>query len=298
MTNASRNKNIKYNNIITLSGLTKKFGRKVVLSDVNLQINQGDSIAFVGRNGCGKSTILKIIAGVLPFEKGKVTYNGKLKFGYVPERFPAMSLTVRDYISQIGRIAGLRKEDIDKRSTELFKALFMFDMVETPIRYLSKGTIQKVAVIQAFLSTPDILLLDEPVSGQDMASQRVFIEMVNKLNREHGVTILSSCHEDYMIKAIAQSVYEIADGKLHEIKQPQKADNNSLCKLLFVYAPVHRKNESYIIPLTVRDASVKLEQLEGQEIAVYVSPSNSDSIIREMLLNDFKLRGLNDERII
>lgn len=298
MKNKSKNNKMEYKNIITISGLTKKFGRKIVLSNVSFQINRGDSIAFVGHNGCGKSTILKIIAGILPFEKGKVTHNGKLKFGYVPERFPVMSLTVRDYIHQIGSIEGLRKESVDKRSMELFEALFMRDMIETPIRYLSKGTIQKVAVIQALLTTPDILILDEPVSGQDMASQRVFIEMVNSLNHEHGVTILSSLHENYMIKAIAKSVYEIIEGKLHAIEQTTKSDIDNLYRLLFAYKSVHGKNEKFTIPQTVIDTSVKLEQLEGQEVAVYVTISNSDWVIREMLNNNFELRGLNNERIL
>lgn len=297
MKNKSKNNKMEYKNIITISELTKKFGRKIVLSNVSFQINRGDSIAFVGHNGCGKSTILKIIAGILPFEKGKVTHNRKLKFGYVPERFPVMSLTVRDYIHQIGSIEGLRKESVDKRSMELFEALFMRDMVETPICYLSKGTIQKVAVIQALLTTPDILILDEPVSGQDMASQRVFIEMVNSLNREHGVTILSSLHENYMIKAITKSVYEIIEGKLHTIEQTTKSDIDNLYRLLFAYKSVNGKNEKFTIPQTVIDTSVKLEQLEGQEIAVYVTISNSDWVIREMLNNDFELRGLNNERI-
>ena len=210
--------------IITISDLTKKFGRKVVLSDISLEINRGDSIAFIGRNGCGKSTLLKIVAGLMPFEKGKVTYSKKLQFAYVPERFPAMNLVARNYIRQIGRIAGLQMNDVEKRSRQLFQALFMQDMVDTPIRYLSKGTMQKIAVVQAFLTTPDVLLLDEPISGQDMASQQIFIEMVNELNREYGVAILCSCHEDYMVKAIAKSVYEIEEGQLYPVAQGPKPE--------------------------------------------------------------------------
>ena len=286
-----------HSNIIIVSELTKKFGRKIVLSDVSLKIKRGDSIAFIGRNGCGKSTLLKIIAGLLPFEKGRVTHSGKLRFGYVPERFPAMNLTARDYISRIGGVTGLQKADADKRSKQLFEALFLQDMLETPIRYLSKGTIQKVAVVQAFLTTPDVLLLDEPISGQDMASQRAFIEMVNSLNREHGVAVLCSCHEDYMVKAIARSVYEIADGKLHQAEQEEGPDINNLCRLLFVKKAGCETGDSLAISQSVRDASVKLEQLEAREVAVYVMSSASDSVIREMLHDNFELRGLNDERL-
>jgi len=285
----------KRSNIITISGLTKRYGRRVILSDICLQINRGDSIAFVGRNGCGKSTLLKIIAGVLPFEKGTVTHNGKLRFGYVPERFPSMSLTAKDYINQIAAITGLRKGDAEKKSTQLFKALFMQDMIETPIRYLSKGTIQKVAVVQAFLTVPDVLLLDEPVSGQDVASQREFIGMVNSLNREHGVTILCSCHEDYMIKAISHSVHEIVGGQLHNVELPAKCEINNLNRFLFEYK---LGNVSYTIPQSVLGTAVKIEELEEREVVIYVTAQESNEILYEMLKNNFDLKGLNNERIL
>jgi len=287
MTNLQEHKNI-----ITISELTKKFGRKTVLSDIKLEINRGDSIAFVGRNGSGKSTLLKIIAGLLPFEKGKVIHNGKLKFAYVPERFPAMNLTARDYISQIGMISGLQKEDVNKRGNQLFEALFMQDMIETPIRYLSKGTIQKMAVVQAFLTTPDVLLLDEPISGQDMASQRVFIEMVNTLNRVHGVTILCSCHEDYMVQAIARIVYEIVGGKLHQTEHAEKLEIDDICRLLFT-----KPGGEITISEPIRNAAVKIELLEGREVAVYIKSSDSNNIIRQMLHDNFELRGVNNARI-
>lgn len=279
--------------MISISKLTKKYGRKIVLNDINLEINRGDSIAFIGRNGCGKSTLLKIIAGLLPFEKGKVTHNKKLKFGYVPERFPAMNLTARDYVRHIGMIQGLQKDDLDARSKELFEGLFIHDMVETPIRYLSKGTIQKVAVVQAFLTTPDVLLLDEPISGQDMASQQVFIEMVNRLNREYGVTILCSCHEDYMVKAISHSAYEIVGGNLCQVEQIKKLEIGNVHKLLFV----KNQRDEITVPQDVSDLAIKYELLEGREVAIYATSSNSDRVIRQMLHDNFELRGLNNERL-
>jgi len=280
--------------IIKISGMTKKFGRKVILSDINLTISRGDSIAFIGRNGCGKSTLLKISAGLMPFEEGEVTHNGKLKFGYVPERFPAMNLPAQDYISHIGRIAGLQKEEIDERSKQLYESLFMQDMVETPVCYLSKGTIQKLAVVQAFLTIPDVLLLDEPISGQDMASQQAFIEMVNILNRKHDVTILCSCHEDYMVKAISNAVYEIKGGKLNEVEMLNKMENEKFYQLVFVRKYV--TGDKITVPESVQKASIKVEA-QGREITVYVTAAESDTVMREMLNDNFELKGLNSERI-
>jgi len=215
--------------MITISNLTKSFGRRKVLNSISLQIGKGDSIAFVGRNGSGKSTLLKIIAGLYPFENGSVTYSRKLKFAYVPERFPAMNLTARDYISQIGLISGLEKEETVAKSSELFSALYMQDMIETPIRYLSKGTMQKMAVVQAFLTTPDVLLLDEPISGQDAKSQQAFMQIVNELNGKYGVTVLCSCHEEYMVQAIAKTAYEIVDGGLVAVEIATATEPDHIC---------------------------------------------------------------------
>ena len=282
--------------IITLSEVTKRFRRRIVLSEISLNIYCGDSIAFIGRNGCGKSTLLKIAAGLMPFEKGKVTHHGKLKFGYVPERFPALNLTATEYLIRIGMVSGLSKNKAMRHSEEKAEALHMQGMMDTPIRFLSKGTLQKVAVVQAFLTLPDVLLLDEPISGQDMASQRAFVEMVNSLNRTHGVTVLCSCHEDYIVKAIASSVYEIEEGKLHKVEQSEDFDFNNLCRLLFVKKDRNCEN-NIAVPKFVNDESVKMEQLESGEVAIYVMPSISDRIIREMLSENFELRGLNDERI-
>lgn len=267
--------------MISVSNVTKKFGQRTVLSDVNLKIKRGDSIAFIGHNGSGKSTLLKIIAGLLPFDNGKVLYSHKLKFDYVPERFPTMNITAREYVIQMGLVEGLSRAFVANRSQQLFEALFMNEMADTPIRYLSKWTIQKVAVVQAFLSPPDVLLLDEPISGQDSASQRVFMDMVNQLNYEHDVTILCSCHEDYMVAKISKSVYEIIDHELHEVKDINKFSNKKIC-LRFE----NKTNELNNISQFVIKSAMKIEH-KGNEIEIHVATDKINSVIREMLNNNF-----------
>ena len=275
--------------MISAKNITKRFGSRTVLSDISLNITPSDSIAFIGRNGSGKSTLLKILAGLLPCEKGQLIHSKKLKFAYVPERFPPINLSALDYITQIGQISGLSKKDAITKGNHLFEALFMQDMTQTPIKYLSKGTMQKVAVVQAFLVTPDVLLLDEPIAGQDMASQRVFMDMVNQLNSNHGVAVLCSCHEDYMVNAIAKTVYEIIDGKLHQ-KEHTRGEAN-ISRLLFY------QNHQTPIPETILNQALKIEQLQGNEVAIYVETSITSHIIKEMLCNNnFKLGGVNNER--
>lgn len=279
--------------IVTINNLVKKFNRKTILHDINLEISCADSIAFIGRNGCGKSTLLKIIGGLISFNSGQVTYLNKLKINYVPDNFPAMNITAREYIYQMGKIEGLSHSEILSQSQQLFKDFFMEQMIDTPIKYLSKGTMQKVSVVQAFLSQPDILIMDEPISGQDYQSQLVFIDMVNRLNREYGTTILFACHEDYLINQIAKSVYEIFDGSLRQIKNFTHCRDQKTYCLHFV----RNENSFCQIPDALRKFSAKIYGNENSHVEIYVGADESDFVIGEMLRNNFNLRGINNEII-
>lgn len=278
--------------LITIEGLTKRFGHKTILSNLNLKIKRGDSIVFIGHNGSGKSTLLKIIGGLIPFDQGKVLYTDKLKFSYVPERFPAMNLTARDYVKQICMVEGLSLPEIKSKSEQLFRSLFMEHMIDIPIRYLSKGSAQKVAVVQAFLSHPDILMMDEPISGQDKDSQEVFMDMVNYLNHEYGVTILCSCHEDYMVTKIAKSVYEIVDCQLH------RTEKKSISQKIYC---LHFTRQTHVldnIPEVVQKSTVEIHKLNGKEIKAYVVADKINFVMRTMLNNNFILKGINNEYIL
>ena len=199
--------------MITLDQVGKEYDNKTVLKDIRMQIDKGQSIAITGHNGCGKSTLLKIIAGLVEPSKGKVKYDRQLIFHYVPEHFPGMPMTAEKYLISQGILAGLNKTEAGKRIKTLSEEFFLDSMLKTSMKHLSKGSLQKVAVIQALLKEPDVLLLDEPLSGQDVASQQVFIDKVNAL-RKKGVVILMSCHEPFLTDAISDTVYQLENGVL------------------------------------------------------------------------------------
>lgn len=196
--------------IITLKDITKKYDGKMVLNHVNLTISLNQSIAFIGHNGTGKSTLLKMIARLVVPTAGQVEHHEKLLFHYVPEHFPKMSLKAREYLSFMGRMDALEHKGLMNRIEELAGDYFLTEMLDVPMKHLSKGSLQKVGVMQALLKQPDVLLLDEPLSGQDLDSQTVFIHMMNTL-REQGVTILMSCHEPFLYHSISDTIYEIRE---------------------------------------------------------------------------------------
>lgn len=199
--------------MIHLQQVSKKYGEKQVLRDISQSFAAGSATAFVGHNGCGKSTLLKVLSGLIRPTKGTVRYDRPLIIHYVPEKFPATHLTAGQYLMHMGMIDGLPKDRLSGEIRQLAEELHMAEHLQSRMSTLSKGTLQKVGVIQALLVMPDVLLLDEPLSGQDVDAQKVFIDKVNDL-RGRGITLFMSCHEPELVAAITESSYTIEQGKL------------------------------------------------------------------------------------
>jgi len=269
--------------IIQLVDVTKKFKKTTILKSINLSISKGQSVALIGNNGVGKSTLLKIIARLSSVE-GKVEYSDELLFHYVPEHFARCNLSVMQYLGLVGRIDGMDEDERGERIGSFLKDFFMEQMAQTPLDYLSKGSLQKVAVIQALLSTPDVLLLDEPLSGQDANSQRVFVQKMKELLAS-GVTIVMSCHEPYLMNEISDTVIEIKDQKI-EIVQYVKYETSKEYALVFVDEKGGLEVPKLDIPINKTDTKVKM----------YVDEVNADEMISLMMKSGWSLRSMSHEK--
>lgn len=199
--------------VLTLEHIQKKYGNRIVLQDINLEVKRGQAAAFVGTNGAGKSTLMKILSGLVKADSGKIICEKKVRFAYVPEKFPALPVTAEEYLFHVGGIARIPLQEIKDKCKYYFERFDMTDMIHTSMKFLSKGTLQKVVVIQAFLSQPDILLLDEPLSGQDISSQQFFINEITKL-KKNGMAVFVVSHEEAFVQQIADMIYRIRDGRL------------------------------------------------------------------------------------
>jgi ABC-2 type transport system ATP-binding protein len=154
---------------VRLDGVGKRYGFRQpwVVRDVSLDIEPGRLVRFEGKNGTGKSTLLRVIAGVSVPSKGTVT--GRPITGYVPERFPpALPFTARDYLAHIGRIQGLAGDPLHARVDACLDQLGGLEFAGVPLRNMSKGMCQKVAVAQALLPSSGLLVLDEAWTGLDV----------------------------------------------------------------------------------------------------------------------------------
>lgn len=269
--------------LISLNAISKYFGRKLILKDINLEITPQKAIAFLGPNGSGKSTLLKIIAGLTTISSGAVNYAPQLKIAYIPENFPKIDLTPAEFIKALGSIGGLTPEQVSTSMTDLFQAFQMDDMRDVPIKHLSKGTIQKVAVIQALLTTPDVLLLDEPLSGQDIQSQQLFIRMVQELQQQ-GVATVMSCHERFLVNQLANTAYEISDHQLIPL------DLSSLKQVKYDMLIFEAPSEAALdVEL---DRLVEHAEWDHNRLKVIVPSDHSDVVLKALLKRQFKLRTM------
>jgi ABC-type multidrug transport system ATPase subunit len=155
-----------------LESVGKRYGMRQpwVVRDVSLDVAAGRLIRLEGRNGSGKSTLLRVASGVTLPSTGRVT--GRPHTGYVPERFPgALPFPARDYLLHMARVHGLRGGAGERRVDEWLDRLGAASYADRPLRSLSKGMCQKVAITQALVSSPGLLVLDEAWTGLDQAAR-------------------------------------------------------------------------------------------------------------------------------
>lgn len=173
-----------------LESVGKRYGLRHpwVIRDVSLDIPQGRLIRLEGRNGSGKSTLLRVAAGVALPSKGRVT--GRPHTGYVPERFPgALPFSGREYLLHMARVHGLGDAAVPRRVDETLERLGAASYAGQPLRELSKGMCQKVAIAQALVSSPGLLVLDEAWTGLDHAARAALDAAATERAADGGIVM-------------------------------------------------------------------------------------------------------------
>lgn len=115
--------------VLILEHIQKKYGKRIVLRDINLEVKRGKAAAFTGSNGTGKSTRMKIISGLIRADDGKIICDKKVRFTYVPERFPILPVTVEEYLVHVGEIARIPQHETKDRCKYYYERFDMTDMV-------------------------------------------------------------------------------------------------------------------------------------------------------------------------
>jgi ABC-2 type transport system ATP-binding protein len=219
---------------VLVKDLKMSYGSKQVLNGINLEIPRGQIIGYIGPNGAGKSTTVKILLGILEGYQGEVRVLGedissgnveyKRKIGYVPESAEIYaSLSAQEYLTFIGELYGLDFEIADQKARKLMALFHIEEAYATRISSYSKGMRQKVLIIASLIHNPDIIFLDEPLSGLDANSVMVFKEIMTDLAAQ-GKTIFYSSHIMEVVEKISDRIIMlsggsiVADGTFDELK--------------------------------------------------------------------------------
>ncbi|MFI6847932.1 ABC transporter ATP-binding protein [Kitasatospora sp. NBC_00085] len=194
--------------------MSKRYGAgRWILHDVDLHITAGDVLAVLGGNGSGKSTLLRLLAGLSRPTSGRITGRPR-ETGYVPDRFTADDrITVRSYLTHMGRIRGLPTAAARDRADLLIDRLALVGGPRSPLRTLSKGNAQKVALAQALLVRPGLLVLDEPWSGLDASAHGVLGELIDEVAVEGGAVVFTD-HREAITRSHATGAYAISEGRV------------------------------------------------------------------------------------
>lgn len=216
--------------MLKINNLTKYYGDKKGIEDVNLEIKEGEIFGFIGPNGAGKSTTIKCIMDLINKNSGTITVSGeevsrdnyalRKEIGYLPSEINLYDdLTVEKMISYS---ASFYKKDCKKKVEFLVKELELD--TKKRIDELSLGNLKKLGIILALMHSPKLLILDEATSGLDPLMQEAFYNILKK-EKESGVTIFFSSHILREVKKVCDRVAIIRDGKIIKVEQVENLVN-------------------------------------------------------------------------
>lgn len=206
--------------MIIASNVSKKFGKLKALDNVSVNCARGECIALIGPNGCGKTTFIKSILGMVVCDSGFITFNGKNikhdwkyreNIGYMPQigRYPE-NMTIGQVLEMMKDIRGKKNDKLDE---ELINKFGLKEMLGKRMRTLSGGTRQKVSAALAFLFSPDVLILDEPTAGLDPVSSEILKEKIIAEKNKGKLVLITSHILSELDDLITQVIY-MQEGKL------------------------------------------------------------------------------------
>ncbi|MFJ8210843.1 ATP-binding cassette domain-containing protein [Streptomyces sp. NPDC096033] len=203
---------------MNLTGVGRRYGRRRpwVLRGVEAHLPPGALVRIEGGNGGGKSTLLRLLAGIDTPTEGRITGRPR-RTAYVPERFPAvLPLTALAYLTHLGRVHGLTGGEAARRAADGLERFGASAYARTPLAELSKGSSQKVAVAQALLAEPGLLVLDEAWTGLD-APARAELDRAVTERTAVGGTVVFVDHDPARLAGLPDARYRLRDGSLEAV---------------------------------------------------------------------------------
>ena len=248
-------------NILEIKNLTKYYGNTLAVDNLSLELKEGEIFGFIGPNGAGKSTTIRSIMNLINKNSGTIIMNDseltkdniKLKqlIGYLPSEISLYEdLTVKEMLDYH---ESFYKKNIHKRRVELVKRLKLDE--KKLIESLSLGNLKKLGIVLAFMHSPKLLILDEPISGLDPIMQQTFYELL-KEEKEKGTTIFYSTHILSEISKICDRVGIIKEGKLLKIEEVDEVRSKNLTYVTLESNEVDKITKDLKIEVNTKDNNI------------------------------------------
>lgn len=241
--------------MLELRNLSKSFRGIPAVEDVSFKLGGGEIVGFLGPNGAGKSTTVKMITGMLRPNSGRVLFEGRdiredmvafrRAIGYVPEEAHLYSyMSGFEYLQLVGRLRGFNEALIEEKAAGLLKLLHLESSQYSPISTYSKGMRQRVLIAAALLHDPRLLIFDEPLSGLDVISGRLFKDLLELLAAQ-GKAVLYISHVLEVVEQVCSRVVVIAKGRILADAPPSELTRlMSLPNLESVFAQLVQQQET------------------------------------------------------
>lgn len=295
--------------MVSVRGIYKRYKDLPVLLNLSFSIPKGSIFGYIGPNGSGKTTTIKIMTGLIRDFQGEVTIEGRSirnwntelssTIGYLPQQTSLQEWrTVDQSLQTFGRLSGLQSSEVETRIKEVTEMLGITEYRQRKVSKLSGGTLQKVGMAQAMLHRPKLLVLDEPVAGLDPESRVLFKNLFRKLSRE-GTTIFFSSHILSDIEDIADTIGILGQGRMRYIgsmEELRERVGRSTEVRLETVEPVADDGVLETIP-----GVVKVERVTDNRFHILLQEHKDidsvvDSTIRALFAKGLHVRGIHPNR--
>ena len=216
--------------IIDIKHLSKSFGDKKVLEDINLYVRKGEFITLLGPSGCGKTTLLRQIAGFIAPDEGQILLEGKDISSIPPYKRPLNTvfqryalfphLDVYDNIAFGLKLKGVPQDEIDTRVKKMLKMVSMSDYEDRSVDSLSGGQQQRVAIARALVNMPKVLLLDGPLAALDLKMRKDMQIELKELHQKMGITFIYVTHDQEEALTLSDTIVVLNEGRIQQIGTP------------------------------------------------------------------------------
>ena len=221
--------------IISFRHVSKVFGDKTVLDDINLDVRRGEFVTLLGPSGCGKTTMLRLIAGFLNPSEGSLTMDGKDLAGIPPHKRPLNTvfqryalfphLDVFDNVAFGLKLAKIPENEIISRVGKALKMVSMSDYEDRDVETLSGGQQQRIAIARALVNKPKVLLLDEPLSALDHKMRQDMQIELKEMHQKLGITFIYVTHDQEEALTLSDTIVVINEGRIQQVGSPEDIYN-------------------------------------------------------------------------